>query len=309
MFIEKLAQKNDSHKRRLYYFSSARKAFFAYLRSLLQNSGKTVLLPAYIGWSPREGSGVFDPIDELRLSCDCYRVDSSLYIDLDHLKSLLQSGQIGLLVIIHYFGYVDPHYKNIVNLAKEFNVPVLEDQAHSFFTDIIGGVSGRCCDASIYSLHKMFPFSEGGILALNNSSHVEISHGSFNDHLPWFEYDFYAISRIRRDNAKELAKRLESHHDKVKPLRTDTEPFAVPQTFPVVIQNESRDKLYELMNEAGYGVVSLYHTMIRQISYDRFPESHWLSKRIMNLPVHQDVSLEQIDPMVQTLISFINQLK
>ena len=75
----------------------------------------------------------------------------------------------------------------------------------------------------------------------------------------------------------------------------------MPQTLPVVIQQKNRNDLYFEMNSAGFGVVSLYHTLINIIGSQEFSESHSLASRIMNLPVHQDAEPEQLTAMVNKL--------
>lgn len=55
------------------------------------------------------------------------------------------------------------------------------------------------------------------------------------------------------------------------------------------------------MNRAGFGVVSLYHTLIEPISESVYPESHRLSRKILNLPVHQDILPEDLDALIACL--------
>jgi dTDP-4-amino-4,6-dideoxygalactose transaminase len=76
-----------------------------------------------------------------------------------------------------------------------------------------------------------------------------------------------------------------------------------PQSYPVMIRNGSRDRLYHEMNAAGFGVVSLYHTLISQISSDCFPATAKVSRHILNLPVHQDASEKVLESMVRELAS------
>ena len=56
------------------------------------------------------------------------------------------------------------------------------------------------------------------------------------------------------------------------------------------------------MNNEGYGVVSLYHTMIDVLQNKENKEAVKLSKCILNLPVHQDVDTNQYIPMIDCLI-------
>ena len=64
----------------------------------------------------------------------------------------------------------------------------------------------------------------------------------------------------------------------------------VPQSFPIVLHYGDRDRIYREMNAAGFGVVSLYHTLVPAIDPQLFPASAQLSRRILNLPVHQDAT-------------------
>ena len=144
--IAKRAENSSNYTRRAIPFHSARNAFGAILSALEISRGK-VLLPAYIGWSPREGSGVFDPIASLHLDYSFYALDERLRIDIASLRAELQSGCIRVLVIIHYFGYVDPSYAEAVRIAREHDVFVLEDEAHALLSDVVGGICGGIYDS------------------------------------------------------------------------------------------------------------------------------------------------------------------
>lgn len=300
--IEKTARQPNAFRRHYRLYANARTAFKSLLAALIFQSEQAVLLPAYIGWSANEGSGVFDPIAELKLPCEFYRLDEKLHIDLNHLEKCLQTGCVKVLVLIHYFGYVDPHYREAVELAHRHGVFVVEDEAHSLFSDWVGGVCGRLGDACIFSLHKMLPI-KGGMLTVM-PSHTDLMAGDQTDQgvvwSPW-TYDFYAIAQRRRRNARHLTELLTSLADNIELLRPTPAVGEVPQTFPVIIHGVSRDALYFALNEAGFGAVSLYHTMIPQITSEQFPDSHHVSSRILNLPIHQDVEIAHLEALVETL--------
>jgi dTDP-4-amino-4,6-dideoxygalactose transaminase len=311
MPIDKLARQAEGYRRPYLPFKNARSAFRAFLQALRCTPSDLVLLPSFIGWSAREGSGVFDPVTDLGLSYRFYRMDGRLTIDLEHLKQLFTTGQVRVLVIIHYFGYVDPGYREAVALAREHGACVLEDEAHALFTDLVGGISGRLGDAAIFSLHKMLPLADGGLLLANRASGFEldgIQPDGERITLPW-EYDLKAIADRRVAHAGYLSALLEPHGDALEPLRRELTPGEVPQTYPVLIHGVSRDILYQRMNDAGYGVVTLYHTMIGQIPADEFPGAHALSRRILNLPVHQDTDREALERMVATLVATIRRMR
>jgi dTDP-4-amino-4,6-dideoxygalactose transaminase len=304
MFIEKVARQPELLRRPYFTFKNARSAFSAFLKVAIQASEETVLLPAYVGWSEREGSGVFDPITELGLNYAFYRVSDRLCIDLDHLEQLLQTYPIKVLVLIHYFGHVDDNYSKAIDLAHRYGALVLEDEAHAMLTDLVGGKSGRLGDACIFSLHKILPLKEGGMLLINpdrESLHQQIKTPEINLTLPW-DYDLYEISHLRSRNAETLRQLLEPLHTEIEPLWTQTSPGEILQTYPVLVRNISRDQLYFAMNKAGFGVVSLYHTMIQQITPTEFPVSHQLAHQILNFPIHQDANIDALSAMVKELI-------
>lgn len=57
-----------------------------------------------------------------------------------------------------------------------------------------------------------------------------------------------------------------------------------------------------------YVVVSLYYTMIEQISPQEFPVSHQLAGQILNLPIHQNVKPDALVAMVNQLGESIKSL-
>lgn len=304
MIIEKIASKNN-YRRNILFFDRARDGFKRWLEEIREDEKDIVLLPAYIGWSPREGSGVFDPVRESEMRYAFYRMDDRLHVDLADLKQKLEQGNIKVFVLIHYFGHVDPNYGKIIDLAHSYGCLILEDEAHALLTDVIDGKAGRKGDAAIYSLHKMLPVKKGGALVLNGES---LYRQAQMDAEVLFSYDLYSIAARRKANMYHL-KKLLIDCEGVHPLWKNTEGTETLQTFPVIVEKADRNILYERMNNAGFGVVSLYHTLIEDISRDEFPESYNLSGKILNLPVHQDISEQQLERLVECLKKTIKELE
>ncbi len=310
MNITKTACKTDAFTRPYRLYVNARTAFKSFLTAVKLAPKESVLLPAYVGWSAKEGSGVFDPVAELGLPYDFYRLDDRLHIDLDDLEHRLQKGEVRVVVLIHYFGYVDPHYAEAVAIARRYGAWVLEDEAHALLTDWVGGASGRLGDAVIFSLHKMLPMPLGGMLlvAAKHAPLLErIADAADMALLPW-NYDFHEIAACRLRNAAYLAELLKPLAGDIQPLRESSSQVEIPQTFPVVVNRVSRDDLYFKLNESGFGVVSLYHTMIPQISREEFPDAHRVAKTILNLPVHQDAGPQQLAAMVQQMANLLRTM-
>ena len=74
-----------------------------------------------------------------------------------------------------------------------------------------------------------------------------------------------------------------------------------PQTLPVKLEEFDRNLLYHAMNEKGFGMVSLYHTMIKELHYSRYELTNKVSEKIINFPVHQDVNYKNIQEMIIVL--------
>lgn len=293
-------------------FPNARTAFKAFLRAQGLTSKNKVLLPAYVGWSRREGSGVFDPIQEIGVDFAFYRLKRDLTIDLEDLRRKLNDNHVRLLVIIHYFGYPDPCYPEAVAYAQNLGIAVIEDEAHALYSDWVSGICGRLGDAAFFSLHKMLPFDSGGLLVLNNPTSITIAgvnsmglSQSLEQGL--LSYDFYGISQIRRRNAFLVLEAIARLTPEVIPLWPMLPEGVVPQTLPVLVTHYSRDELYYMLNQVGFGVVSLYHTLISPIRSEDFPDSHWVSQRILNLPVHQDATPEALKAMVDCLAQLVGR--
>lgn len=306
--IGKTARDPLRFRRHDLYYSLAREAMFDLLRTMIgAQMIDTVLVPAYVGWSPREGSGIFDPLMRLtNLKVSFYAMTKDLQIDAGDLSARIaqvRSGRCAVL-IVNYFGFHDRHIDEIVQAVREASAWIIEDNAHGFFTHMVA--DRTYSDAAFFSLHKMFPFSGGGSLLVNHDDLKGLPlTGCTRPQAgldPW-EYDIAAIARRRRENYMRLEELVSAREvaSNVAPLMPRLPDEVVPQTFPVVIRHGSRDAIYEEMNAAGYGVVSLYHTMIGPLRVPEYRASAALSRRILNLPVHQDVATDEYVGMMRLL--------
>lgn len=307
MIIEKTAT-NKNYIREFKLFQNARNAFKFFLNECFCNNKKgIILLPSYIGYSTREGSGVFDPVKELGIKYDFYKMNEYLTVDITDLEKKFIENEIKVFVLIHYFGHIDVHYNDIIKLARKYNCIILEDEAHALYSDIIDGTSGRLGDACIFSLHKMLPEKMGGMLVLNNKNLFKQSI-SLDQNGLLFKYDLQRISKKRKMLSSILDEYIRNMSD-VTPLWNLDIKNETLQTYPIIIKNSDRNEIYKTMNEKGFGVVSLYHTLIKEIEFEKYKESYKLSKKILNLPIHQDVNEKQIIDMVNILSKTLKEQK
>jgi dTDP-4-amino-4,6-dideoxygalactose transaminase len=308
MILTKTAVRRETYMQPSFFYASAREGMLDFLTNVLQPS-EGVLLPAYIGWSRNEGSGVLDPILDSGARTCFYNLNSDLSVDMANLEQKLLTGSFRVLVVIHYFGRTEIQLAAIRELADRHGVLLLEDLAHAFFSALGAGDAGNVGHVSLYSLHKMFPFAQGGLIRYLDTALVRGQKSTFSEVAEQlFSYDFSAISAARRRNFVALTELLEavpeigSRFQLMWPVLSDHD---VPQTLPVRIIGDGRDNIYSNMNREGFGMVSLYHTLVPQVRED-FDKLNLLSRQIINFPVHQDVELRTLPSMVASFRRYLN---
>ncbi|MGD9678853.1 MAG: DegT/DnrJ/EryC1/StrS family aminotransferase [Vulcanibacillus sp.] len=311
MIIDKKATDSSRFLVRDIYYKNGRSAMYDLLKQMMKSGMlDTLYLPAYIGWSPKEGSGIYDPIIKLsNLKIDFYKITKKIEIDFNDLKKkvVFINTEKTAVLIVNYFGFYDVNIKKIYDYLKRKGIWIIEDNAHGYYTYMLH--RKHFSDATFYSFHKLLPYEDGGALRINNPLLHKLSFKGVKDSSssakPWL-FDSSAIINQRRMNYNHLIDVIKhSKSDKYFiPLKPKMTNDTVPQTLPIIIKKGNRDIIYELMNKSGYGVISLYHTMIEPINNEGYKNSQYISKRILNLPVHQDVDTLHYKSMIKTLIKY-----
>lgn len=299
--IEKTAKEIDNYRRKTIFYKSARQGFSEILKSLKKKYGDyTLLLPAYIGYSPNEGSGIYDPVIENKIIHSFYSINENINIDIkDYKNKILKiNGQV-VVLLVHYFGYVDPNIDEILKIARDNNVIIIEDCAHALYTDYIDRNCGSYSDVSIYSLHKMLPYKDGGMVRINKPEIIQLEQTDYYYNV--LEYDLNKIAEKRKKNAMIIEQELEEVKG-IKILRKTTSyKNQTPQTYPILILKADKNEFYHKLNKKGFGVVSLYHTMIKDLQKDEYKMANDLGSKILNLPVHQDADEETLKEMCKEI--------
>lgn len=304
--IGKAASNTANFIRPTLFYGSAREGFTDALRALLPADRKAVLLPAFIGQSPREGSGVFDPIREVNAQPFFYPLNLDLTVNISWLEEALANYRPAVMVLIHYFGHTDPNVARVAELARKYGALLVEDLAHGFFSAFEGLEAGRHGDLCLFSLHKMFPMQVGGMVRYKSAELITDQSGTSPDLAAGIlGFDWSAISTQRRANFASInfeLKQSKMFENEFELLRPGLIGRDVPQTLPVRIRDADRDHVYHAMNADGFGMTSLYHTMIDEIRED-FPEMTGVSRSIINFPVHQDMIPGQAEAIVRSFES------
>ncbi|HII29724.1 hypothetical protein COT48_06335 [Candidatus Woesearchaeota archaeon CG08_land_8_20_14_0_20_47_9] len=301
MPVRKLPEEAVCLKRRI-FVDKGRTAFSHILRLIPANN--RILLPAYIGINDKEGSGVFDPIRELGMKYAFYNINKDLSIDMKDFIAKVKDPSINSVLVIHYFGFVQGDIEEIASICRKHHKYLVEDCAHALMSTYSGKKLGSFGDASFFSLHKSLPIKEGGILQINNP---EIKDPDIEDseHIKLFpKFDLEEIARIRRENYLYMLDKLKCAGIEI--LYPQLPDWIVPLNFPILIKNKDRDKVYFEMLDRGIELISLYYRLIEQIGKG-YESSYYISKRITNLPIHQDVTRLDIDRMVRGLKEIVGR--
>lgn len=309
--ITKEAVNKENYKKPILFTNSARTAFRIILHEVFRNSTKKILMPSYIGETDKEGSGVFDPVRQTKTPFSFYKIKKDLSADISDIRYKIETGEYKAVLIIHYFGFVRNNILEIYDLCKKNNVFLIEDCAHSFHSKHNNTIIGNFGDFAFFSVHKIIPTANGGILKINNPDTVFDTKLDQNDLISYEDLNLYsssdydAISMAKVNNYKYYLKHWK-HNSLVVPLYKRLPSGIVPLNFPVIINKDLREKIYFKLIDENIITCSLYYRMINEISRSEYPISYEISANILNFPVHQDTDFDDIDLILEKLSDICN---
>lgn len=290
--------KTNCCKRQL-FFDSARRGFEYLLEKLMKDESSVILMPGYIGESIREGSGVFDPIRHTKVRYMFYKLNKDLSVDMSDFIAKIKHPNVKVVLLIHYFGFPQRSVCEIAEMCNKNAFILIEDCAHTFTSCYSGQRLGEFGDFSFFSIHKIVPTKAGGILQINNENYYSlfdtmVENIDSSDLSQFIRTDFGKVSSIRQENYNRYLDALNWNSSYFDTMFPELPSGVVPLNFPIIIKNYSREKLYYELIEKGVITVSLYYQMIAELPKEEFNVSYSISNAILNLPVHQDISEEDI---------------
>jgi len=288
------------------YLAAARDAFSVILENIDFSEDKKLLLPAYIGITDREGSGVFDPVQQQGVPYQFYKLDVSLGALKEELYGLIRSEEYRALLVIHYFGFCQNDMEEIVRLCCKHNVLLIEDCAHTMLSDINSGQLGTLGDFSFFSVHKYLATEEGGCLRINNKDYEHLLQKAAPSRpQPETLYmlvraDLGDIRKKRRSNYKKLIQLIRDI-DGVDAMYPDLPKGISPHNLPIIVANGKRETVYFKLIDHDIPVIALYYRMIQPILEKQYENSLYVSENILNLPVHQDIQEDDLEAIARSL--------
>lgn len=150
------------------YYYLGRYATYALFGSL-GLSGAEMLVPAFI-----DQPVLYAP-ERAGIPVRFYNVRPDFSTHIDDIRAAL-TPETKAIYLVHFNGFPGP-IDEVMALARERNLIVIEDAAHALQTSISGRPAGSIGDGAIYSLYKWIPVPNGGAAILNRPGELPSPEG------------------------------------------------------------------------------------------------------------------------------------
>lgn len=147
-------------------------AMYAYarcgLRAVLADrgfgDGDTALLPAFVS------SSAVWPFRDLGIEVEFYPVTTSMTLPME-LAERIADADPDVVLFVHYVGFPDDWFTDLVEVAREVDALVIEDVARGLFArDSRGRLLGSTGDVALFSPRKLLPIPHGGLVVSSDGT-------------------------------------------------------------------------------------------------------------------------------------------
>ena len=267
-------------------------------------------------------------------------IDPSTYlIDPEKLESYLATHyepSMKAILVVHLFG-LPCDMPRIMEVAKKYNLKVIEDCAQSHGAEIQGVKAGLFGDASSFSFYptKNMTTSEGGMTLFKNELDASVArkyanHGRVDQYLHdvvGYNYRMTSIAAAiglvqlkklnefnakRRKNAEQLNRELAGVTGLQLPVEPEGYSHVFHQYTVTLPASVDRDALQENLKESGVGSAVVYpFSMNHQPCYhdacefDNLEVAEQAASKVLSLPVHPSLSEAELQKVALTLKTYI----
>jgi len=106
------------------------------------------------------------------------------------------------------------------------------------------------------------------------------------------------IKIIRRRNFEYLLNYFSKNERGILPFR-ELPSGVCPLFFPIILESgEQRERLYRTLKKRGITTHPWWDRFHPEVPWDEFPDAVYLKERLFGLPIHQDISIEQIERVI-----------
>lgn len=247
------------------------------------------------------------------------------------------------IVVVHLFGQ-SANMEPILEIAHQYGLKVIEDNAQSLGSDYhfsngevkLTGTMGDISTYSFFPTKNLGCFGDGGALSTNDQDLAQKA-AMISRHGQGQKYSYErigcnsrldtiqaAILRVKLRNLNSyLENRAGAGHcynqllGSIPAIKRPSENTWSKHTFnQYVVRIENRDQIKELLKTSGVPSMIYYPSPIHlQNAYaylgykvGDFPVAENLCKQVLALPVHTEITTQEQEYIVSTLIKSINSL-
>ncbi|SHF51981.1 perosamine synthetase [Caldanaerobius fijiensis DSM 17918] len=265
----------------------------------------------------------------------------TLNMDIDKIEEKI-TDRTKAIMAVDIFGQPLDMVK-INEIAKKYNLKVIEDSCEALGSEYNGIKAGTLCDAGAFAFYpnKQITTAEGGVIVTDNEDIAQLSRSMRSQGRPitglWLEHERLgfnyrfselnaALGIVQMERIEEIIKKrarvAEKYNERLKNLDGVKIPYIAPQVnkmswFIYVIRldkNIDRNKVMQYLINNGIGCRP-YFTPVHLQPYIKemtgykegdFPVTESVAKSTIALPFFNKITNEQIDYVVEKLREAIN---
>jgi UDP-2-acetamido-2-deoxy-ribo-hexuluronate aminotransferase len=248
------------------------------------------------------------------------------------------------IVPVHLYGQSAP-MEEIMDIAREFNLYVIEDNAQAIGCDYIfnngikkkTGTIGTIGTTSFYPSKNLGAYGDGGALYTNDGElaatlKMIANHGQskkyYHDMVGCNSRLDSVQAAILNEKLKHLDEYIEARRraagfydnvfadcQKIKtPFRASYSNHVFHQ-YTIVLEGVNRDELHKFLTEQKvpsmiyYPVPAHQQKMFAQYNTSvlDMPVTDWLTQRVISLPMHTELDEEQLNYITSKVLEFVNR--
>ncbi|NIP62294.1 MAG: aminotransferase class I/II-fold pyridoxal phosphate-dependent enzyme [Nitrosopumilaceae archaeon] len=234
------------------------------------------------------------------------------------------------IIPVHIYGNV-AYIDQIIEIAKKHNLYVIEDAAQSLGSTFKKKHTGTFGDLGCYSLYpaKVMTSGEGGFIVTNNTKLKDKllmirNHGmvkgydtkvlGLNFRLPEINA---AIAKVQLNKLPKFLQKRRSNAELLHSLVNDMK-IKLPSErsgekvnwYLYTIATSNRNHVMKKLNDNGIGAVAYYVIPVHKIPFyrksTRLKVTEWASTHVLSLPVHPQVSKNEIIQIAKKIHEVVN---
>jgi len=230
------------------------------------------------------------------------------------------------IVPVHLYGNV-AYLDKISEIAKKFNIPIIEDSAQSLGSTFKGKHTGTFFEMGCFSMYpaKVMTAGEGGFIVTNNKKFRDKllmirNHGmvkgydtkifGLNLRLPEINAAIATVQMKKlpnflktRQKNSELLSRLLSKSNLHLPQERKNEKV---NWYLYTVTTPKRNALLKKLNADGIGAALYYPIPVHKTPFYKskinLPTTDWAASHVLSLPVHPKVTSKNIDFIAKSVI-------